>query len=44
MSRKELKIRLTNFWNDVKKIAEKEGRTLEDKDLQAYEELVKMLS
>ena len=44
MSTKELKTRLTDFWNDARRLAKKEGRTLEDKDLQAYKELVKMLS
>lgn len=43
MTKKELKIRFKGFYNDSKKLAEKEKRNLENKDLQAYKKIMKNL-
>jgi len=44
MSKKELRERLVNFYEDSKKLAEREKRNLEDKDEEAFKKIIKILS
>jgi len=44
MKKDELIERLTNFYQDSRRLAEKEKRCLEDKDEKAYKEICKKLA